>query len=135
MKSKFLKRISIESEEDFTLLGIICPKPIYKLAFLMNQKLDFDFRILNNDHLEYTIPNLCTIYFYHYLVDWYLLENIFTQKSKKFKDFDFFLIGNPQMEEIKIQDFMQKIQSIDEITASAILEQRKEIVELFSNIL
>lgn len=135
MKSKFLKRISIESEEDFTLLGIICSKPIYKLAFLMNQNLNFDFKILNNDHLEYTIPNLCTIYFYHYLVDWYLLENIFPKKNKKFKDFDFFLIRSPQMEEIEIQAFMQKIQAIDEVTASAILEHRKEIVELFSNIL
>ncbi|GIV42888.1 MAG: hypothetical protein KatS3mg035_0011 [Bacteroidia bacterium] len=139
MKSKLLKnslqQISTEKEENFSLLGIISPKPIYKLAYLLNQNLNFDFKLLNDEHLNYAIPNLTTLYTAHYIIDWYLFANTFPKKNKKIKDFDYFLIGFPKLEDNQIQPFLKQVNSINEITISAIIEHRKEIVELFSSIL
>lgn len=139
MKSKTPKnsfnQIFIDKEENFSLFGIITPKPIYKLAFLFNQKLNFDFKLFNNEHIDYTIPNLTPIYVSDYFIQWYLFANIFPKKQNKIKDFDYFLIGYPKLEDTEIQSFLNQIHSIEEITISVVIEHRKNIVDLFSSIL
>lgn len=139
MKSKLLRsslhQISVEKEENFSLMGIVSPKPIYKLAYLLNQNLNFDFKLLNDEHWNYTIPNLTTIYTSHYVIEWYLFANIFPKKQKKLKDFDYFLIGFPKLNDDEVQSCLKQINSINEITISAIIEHRKEVVELFSSLL
>ncbi len=137
MKSKknSFHQISTEKEENFSLLGIVSPKPIYKLAFLLNQNLNFDFTLLNDEHLDYTVPNLTYIYTSKYINDWYLFANIFPKKQKKLKDFDYFLIGYPKMDDAEIHTFLKQINSINEITISAIIDHRKDVVDLFSSIL
>ncbi len=134
-KNNSFHQITTEKEENFSLLGIVSPKPIYKLAFLLNQNLNFDFTLLNNEHLDYTIPNLTTIYTSKYIIDWYLFANIFPKKQKKLKDFDYFLIGYPKIDDAEIQSFLKQINSINEITISAIIDHRKDVVDLFSSIL
>jgi hypothetical protein len=138
MKSKLhskLSKITVEKEENFTLLGIVSPKPIYKIAFLLNQKLHLDFVLYNQEHLEFSMPNLPPIYFSENSADWYLFENTFPKKKIKFKDYDYFLIIHPAISEHEIQEVLSKLNEIQDITISSLLEHKKEIVSLFSSIL
>jgi ERCC4-type nuclease len=68
-------------------------------------------------------------------VDWYLFQNSFYKKKPKFKDFDYFLISYPKISEEETNNLLTKINSIDDLVISSVIELRKEIVSMFSCIL
>ncbi len=127
-------KIFVEKEENFNLLGIISPKPIYKLAFLLNKALETEFKLFNSRHIEYSLPNLPTIYFNNETKGWYLLNNVFTIKNTKLKDYDYFLIAYPKISDTLLEHYLSRINRIEDIVITAIIEHRKEIINLFSAI-
>ncbi len=130
-----LAKITVEKEENFSLLGIISPKPIYKVAFLLNKSLNTNFVLYNNEHIEFSLPNLPEIYFSNEIDrSWYLFKNNFQRKAN-LKDYDYFLIGYPKISQRETQDLLVQIHTIEDIVITNIIEQRKEIVNLFSSIL
>lgn len=125
---------SIDKEENFSLIGIISPKPIYKVVYLLNNALNLSFECFPELGLQLANPTLPVVYYCEQDQNqWYVFPNIKPLK-KKIKDFDYFMIISPSLDAIELKQLESKLLEVSGIVASGIASHRQEIVQLFTEI-
>ncbi|MFO7977300.1 MAG: IPExxxVDY family protein [Bacteroidales bacterium] len=118
-------------ESDFTAIGIYSPLKEYRMAWLMNQHLGFDMKLLPVFHWhapdrDQQIP--CRLFSYadpHNSLQVYLLNNRTAEGTliRKPRNIDYlFLIKNPG-QHIKIQQMTDMIRGINQVQMAVLLNE------------
>ncbi len=115
--------LTIEPENNYILLGIVCQKKIFKLAWLLNNTGYYNFKRIDDFYLTLDTNTETTNYMRMENVDdenhlcYQIIENKNEKKylSNELKSMQYFLIVKGGLDFFDVEEMIKKIKKIDEI--------------------